>query len=79
MGLIPRAAGTSLAGQCVGDGIIVDISKYFTKILDLDIEKTVKVQPGVNRDTLNLFLKEKGLFWTQYLNIPILLIRRNGR
>ena len=29
--LIPRAAGTSLAGQCVGDGIVVDISKYFTK------------------------------------------------
>ena len=64
LGLIPRAAGTSLAGQCVGDGIIVDISKHFTKILDLDIEKkTVKVQPGVNRDTLNLFLKEKGLFF----------------
>ena len=39
LGLIPRAAGTSLAGQCVGDGIIVDISKHFTKILDLDIEK----------------------------------------
>ena len=64
LGLIPRAAGTSLAGQCVGDGIIVDISKHFTKILDLDVEKkTVKVQPGVNRDTLNLFLKEKGLFF----------------
>ena len=64
LGLIPRAAGTSLAGQCVGDGIIVDISKHFTKILDLDIEKkTVKLQPGVNRDTLNLFLKEKGLFF----------------
>ena len=31
--LIPRAAGTSLAGQVVGNGIIVDVSKYFTQIL----------------------------------------------
>ena len=31
--LIPRTAGTSLAGQCVGDGIVVDVSKHFTKIL----------------------------------------------
>jgi len=46
--LIPRTAGTSLAGQCVGDGIIVDVSKHFTKIIDLDIEKRqVTVQPGV--------------------------------
>ena len=28
LSLIPRAAGTSLAGQCVGDGIIVDVSKH---------------------------------------------------
>ncbi len=34
--LIPRTAGTSLAGQCVGDGIIVDVSKYFTKILNFN-------------------------------------------
>ena len=37
--LIPRTAGTSLAGQCVGDGIVVDVSKYFTKILSIDKEK----------------------------------------
>jgi len=30
--LIPRTAGTSLAGQCVGDGIVVDVSKYFTRV-----------------------------------------------
>ncbi len=29
--LIPRTAGTSLAGQCVGSGIVVDVSKYMTK------------------------------------------------
>lgn len=62
--LIPRAAGTSLAGQCVGEGIVVDISKYFTRILDFDAkEQTVKVQPGVNRDVLNDFLKPYGLFF----------------
>ena len=33
--LIPRTAGTSLAGQVVGNGIVVDVSKYFTKILEL--------------------------------------------
>ncbi len=62
--LIPRAAGTSLAGQCVGEGIVVDISKYFTKILDFNKqEKTVTVQPGVIRDELNQYLKPHGLFF----------------
>lgn len=63
--LIPRTAGTSLAGQCVGDGIIVDTSKHFTKILAFDeLGKTVTVQPGVIRDELNLFLKPFGLFFS---------------
>jgi FAD/FMN-containing dehydrogenase/Fe-S oxidoreductase len=63
--LIPRAAGTSLAGQCVGAGIIVDTSKYFTKILNFnEIEKTVTIQPGVVRDELNIFLKPHGLFFS---------------
>lgn len=62
--LIPRAAGTSLAGQCVGNGIVVDVSKHFTEILDFDPKnKTVTVQPGVNRDALNRFLLSKGLFF----------------
>ncbi len=62
--LIPRAAGTSLGGQCVGDGIVVDTSKYFTRILAFDEKnKTVKVEPGVIRDELNLFLKPYGLFF----------------
>ena len=62
--LIPRTAGTSLAGQCVGDGIVVDVSKYFTKILNLDVvSKTVTVQPGVVRDQLNNYLKPFGLFF----------------
>ncbi len=62
--LIPRTAGTSLAGQVVGNGIVVDVSKYFTSILELNIqEHWVRVQPGVIRDELNLFLKPHGLFF----------------
>ena len=62
--LIPRAAGTSLAGQCVGDGIIVDTSRYFTRIFNLnEEEKIIEVEPGVIRDELNLFLKPYGLFF----------------
>lgn len=64
VGIIPRTAGTSLAGQCVGDGIVVDVSKYFTEIVNLDAEKKqVTVQPGVIRDELNQFLLPYGLFF----------------
>ncbi|CAH0997132.1 hypothetical protein EMA8858_03269 [Emticicia aquatica] len=62
--LIPRTAGTSLAGQVVGNGIIVDVSRTFTKILEVNKEENwVRVQPGVVRDELNFFLKEYGLFF----------------
>lgn len=62
--LIPRAAGTSLAGQVVGNGIVVDISKYFTSILEVNKEaKWVRVEPGVIRDDLNLHLKQYGLMF----------------
>ncbi len=62
--LIPRTAGTSLAGQCVGEGIVIDVSKHFTEILAVDIEKrTVTLQPGVIRDELNRYLKTFGLFF----------------
>ncbi|KAA9353628.1 FAD-binding and (Fe-S)-binding domain-containing protein [Larkinella humicola] len=62
--LIPRTAGTSLAGQVVGNGIIVDVSKNFTKILEInEQERWVRVQPGVVRDELNFFLKPYGLFF----------------
>jgi len=62
--VIPRAAGTSLAGQVVGNGIIVDISQEFTKIISLDqANKSVWVEPGVIRDELNLYLKPYKLFF----------------
>jgi FAD/FMN-containing dehydrogenase/Fe-S oxidoreductase len=62
--LIPRTAGTSLAGQVVGNGIIVDVSKHFTSIIELNTEEHwVRVQPGVIRDELNMYLKPHGLFF----------------
>jgi FAD/FMN-containing dehydrogenase/Fe-S oxidoreductase len=62
--LIPRTAGTSLAGQVVGKGIIVDVSKHFTSIVELNVgEKWVRVQPGVIRDDLNAFLRPHGLMF----------------
>ena len=62
--LIPRTAGTSLAGQCVGDGIVVDVSKHFTKIISFDEKaKTITLQPGIVRDSLNVYLKQYGLFF----------------
>lgn len=62
--IIPRTAGTSLAGQVVGNGIIVDVSKNFTGILEVNKEEHwVRVQPGVVRDVLNIELKKYGLFF----------------
>ncbi len=62
--LIPRTAGTSLAGQVVGHGIVVDVSRHFTKILEVnEEEKWVCVQPGVIRDDLNYHLAEYGLLF----------------
>jgi FAD/FMN-containing dehydrogenase/Fe-S oxidoreductase len=62
--LIPRTAGTSLAGQVVGNGIVVDVSKYFTEIIEIKTdEKYVRLQPGVILDELNLKLAGKGLFF----------------
>ena len=64
IGFIPRTAGTSLAGQCVGDGIVVDVSRHFTNILKFDKEKNqITVQPGIIRDELNEYLKPHGLFF----------------
>lgn len=62
--LIPRTAGTSLAGQVVGEGIIVDVSKYLNKIIEVNVkDRWVRVQPGVVRDDLNLYLKQFGLYF----------------
>ncbi len=63
--LIPRAAGTSLAGQVVGRGLVVDISRHMTRILEVDADRQwVKVQPGVIMDELNQELRPSGLFFS---------------
>lgn len=62
--LIPRTAGTSLAGQVVGKGLVVDVSKTYTSILEVNkAENWVRLQPGVVRDELNLHLANYGLFF----------------
>ncbi|MFM7359333.1 MAG: FAD-binding and (Fe-S)-binding domain-containing protein [Sediminibacterium sp.] len=62
--LIPRAGGTSLAGQVVGNGVVVDISRHLNRILELNVEERwVRVEPGVIRDDLNHWLRPHGLFF----------------
>lgn len=62
--LIPRTAGTSLAGQVVGPGLVVDVSVHMNRILEVNQdEKWAWVEPGVVRDDLNRHLKPLGLFY----------------
>lgn len=62
--VIPRGAGTSLAGQVVGSGIVVDVSKYMNRILELNTEERwVRVEPGVILAELNLYLARYGLLF----------------
>ncbi len=65
LGIIPRGAGTSLAGQVVGNGIVIDLGRHLNAIVRLDAQShRVRVQPGVIRDELNRFLKPHRLFFT---------------
>src|SRR5437867_1617724 len=58
----PRGAGTSLVGNAIGEGLIVDFSRYNRQITDLDLEKcSVRVGAGVVLDQLNDFLRPHGL------------------
>lgn len=60
--VIPRGAGTSLGGQVVWQGLVIDFSRHFNNILELNTDQRwVRVQPGVVRDELNRYLKEHGL------------------
>jgi FAD/FMN-containing dehydrogenase/Fe-S oxidoreductase len=63
--LIPRTAGTSLAGQVVGNGMVVDMSRHMTRILEInEKERWVRVEPGVILDELNIALRSTGLFFS---------------
>ncbi len=61
--ILPRGAGSSLAGQAVGPGcVVLDLSKYMDQIVDVDPEaKKATVQPGVVQDDLDDLLAEHGL------------------
>jgi FAD/FMN-containing dehydrogenase/Fe-S oxidoreductase len=62
--IVPRGAGTSLNGQAIGPGMVVDFSRYMNHILELDIQgASVSVQPGVVLDELNAALAKYGLFF----------------
>jgi len=57
----PRGAGTSLVGNAIGEGLIVEFSRYNRQITDLDLEKrSVHVGAGVVLDQLNEFLRPHG-------------------
>src|SRR6266699_6553673 len=60
--VIPRGAGTGLAGGAIGEGLVIDFSRYNRQITDLDLERrTVRVGPGVVLDQLNNFLRPQGM------------------
>src|SRR6516162_2787670 len=60
--VLPRGAGTSLAGQTVGRAIIIDLSRHMTRIKDIDAERNVaRVEPGVVQEQLNLAAARDGL------------------
>ena len=62
--ITPRGVGSSLAGQAVGPGIILDFTKYMNQILQLDISNNqVRVQPGLIYEGLNRALKPYGKFF----------------
>src|SRR5207237_6976683 len=59
--VIPRGAGTGLVGGALGEGLVIDFSKYNREISELDLERrTVRVGPGVILDQLNQFLRPQG-------------------
>lgn len=62
--LLTRGGGTSLAGQCCNDGLVMDFSKHYNKILKIEPEKRcVRIQTGLVLDDLNNVLKEHGLIF----------------
>ncbi|WP_034914502.1 FAD-binding and (Fe-S)-binding domain-containing protein [Erwinia sp. 9145] len=65
----PRGGGTGTNGQSLNQGIVVDMSRYMNRILDLNVEQGwVKVEAGVIKDQLNAFLKPYGYFFSPELS-----------
>jgi FAD/FMN-containing dehydrogenase/Fe-S oxidoreductase len=62
--VLARGGGTSQAGQTVGQSLVVDCSKYLTRIVDLDVKRArCTVEPGIVLDDLNRQLKPHGLWF----------------
>ena len=62
--ILPRGGGTSLAGQSVGEAIVIDMSKYMNQLLEVNVaERWARVQPGIVLDELNHKLKPHGLMY----------------
>ncbi|HEY1408439.1 MAG TPA: FAD-linked oxidase C-terminal domain-containing protein, partial [Promineifilum sp.] len=60
--VLPRGAGTSLAGQAVNEALVIDFSRHLDQILEIDVEgRLARVQPGVVLDDLNDRLRSHGL------------------
>jgi len=60
--IVPRGGGTSLSGQSIGAGLVIDCSKYLNRILELDsVGRSARVQPGVILDQLNIALAPHGM------------------
>jgi FAD/FMN-containing dehydrogenase/Fe-S oxidoreductase len=62
--VVARGGGTSQCGQTIGAALIIDNSKYFRRVLDIDVERRVAVvEPGAVLDELNAQLKPHGLWF----------------
>src|SRR6266487_5963191 len=62
--ILPRGAGTSLAGQAIGDALILDCSRWLDSVIEIDSEsKTATVEPGVVLSTLNAAAAKYGLMY----------------
>jgi FAD/FMN-containing dehydrogenase/Fe-S oxidoreductase len=62
--VLPRGGGTSQCGQTTGTALVIDNTKYFRKLLNVDLEKAIaEVEPGIVLDHLNAALKPHGLWY----------------
>jgi len=62
--VLPRGAGTSLAGQTVGEAVVMDMSKYLNRVLEVNTEERwALVEPGTVQEQLNLHLKPMGFLF----------------
>lgn len=67
--VLPRGGGTGTNGQALGDGLVVDLSRHMTRILEVNAaEGWARVEAGVVKDQLNAALRPHGLFFAPELS-----------